>query len=29
LQMLHYMATSISYEGGGAEMVGVVVDFHL
>ena len=29
LQMLHYIATSISYEGDGAEMVEVVVDFHL
>ena len=29
LQMLHYIATYISYEGGGAKMVRVIVDFHL
>jgi len=29
LQMLHCCTFCISYEGGRAEMVGVVVDFHL
>ena len=29
LQMLHYCTFCICYEGGGAEMVGVIVDFHL